>query len=123
MPCPSKVCDTGLSAAPAARDTARLLLPPLLLALSAVPVLRGRVTLGGVAVTLMVGVDELGVPFAITVDFDSLKDETVTLRERDSTAQVRLPAAECAGVLSALSSGASSWEEMAGKYPQVEAKA
>ena len=67
--------------------------------------------------------DELGVPFAITVDFDSLKDETVTLRERDSTAQVRLPAAECAGVLSALSSGASSWEEMAGKYPQVEAKA
>ena len=31
---------------------------------------------------------------AITVDFDSLKDETVTLRERDSTEQRRVTVPE-----------------------------
>ncbi|CAO3700052.1 unnamed protein product [Rhizopus stolonifer] len=33
--------------------------------------------------------DELGIPFAITIDFDTVEDNTVTLRERDSTKQVR----------------------------------
>lgn len=34
--------------------------------------------------------DEEGVPFCITFDFDSLKDKSVTIRERDSTKQVRV---------------------------------
>jgi glycyl-tRNA synthetase len=34
--------------------------------------------------------DEVGTPFCVTVDYDSLEDGTVTLRERDSTEQVRL---------------------------------
>lgn len=34
--------------------------------------------------------DEIGVPFAITVDYDSLKDNTVTIRERDTKKQIRL---------------------------------
>ena len=34
--------------------------------------------------------DELGVPFAITVDFESAKDAHVTIRERDSTLQTRM---------------------------------
>ncbi|QID88496.1 glycyl-tRNA synthase [Saccharomyces pastorianus] len=33
--------------------------------------------------------DELGTPFGITIDFQTLQDETVTLRERDSMRQVR----------------------------------
>ncbi|KAJ2576128.1 Glycine--tRNA ligase 1, mitochondrial, partial [Coemansia sp. RSA 1836] len=33
--------------------------------------------------------DELGTPFAITVDFQTAKDDTVTLRERDTTKQIR----------------------------------
>ncbi|KAK7206269.1 hypothetical protein BZA70DRAFT_298958 [Myxozyma melibiosi] len=33
--------------------------------------------------------DELGTPFGITVDFDTLADKSITLRERDSTKQVR----------------------------------
>lgn len=33
--------------------------------------------------------DELGTPFAVTVDFQTLKDQTVTLRERDSLKQIR----------------------------------
>jgi len=34
--------------------------------------------------------DEIGTPFCVTVDFDSLTDHAVTVRERDSTSQVRL---------------------------------
>src|SRR5690349_12520967 len=33
--------------------------------------------------------DELGTPFGITVDFQSAQDDTITLRERDSTKQIR----------------------------------
>src|ERR1700694_1886142 len=35
--------------------------------------------------------DEIGTPFCVTVDFDSLDDNAVTVRERDSTEQVRVP--------------------------------
>ena len=38
--------------------------------------------------------DEVGTPLCVTVDFDSLDDNAVTVRERDSTAQVRVPIAE-----------------------------
>ena len=34
--------------------------------------------------------DEAGTPFCITVDHDTIKDETVTIRERDSAKQIRL---------------------------------
>lgn len=34
--------------------------------------------------------DEIGTPFSITIDFDTLNDNTVTVRERDSMEQVRL---------------------------------
>jgi len=34
--------------------------------------------------------DEIGTPFAITVDFDTLEDNAVTVRERDSMAQERV---------------------------------
>lgn len=35
--------------------------------------------------------DEIGTPFCITVDFDSLEDQAVTIRHRDSMAQERIP--------------------------------
>jgi glycyl-tRNA synthetase len=38
--------------------------------------------------------DEIGTPFAITVDFESLENGTVTLRERDSTEQQRMDVEE-----------------------------
>jgi glycyl-tRNA synthetase len=34
--------------------------------------------------------DEIGTPFAITVDYDTLEDSTVTIRDRDSMNQVRI---------------------------------
>jgi glycyl-tRNA synthetase len=35
--------------------------------------------------------DEIGTPLAVTIDFDSLDDKAVTIRDRDSTDQVRVP--------------------------------
>jgi len=35
-------------------------------------------------------VDEIGVPYAVTVDYETLKDKTVTIRERDSRKQIRI---------------------------------
>ncbi len=35
--------------------------------------------------------DEIGTPYCVTVDFDSLEDHAVTIRERDSMAQERVP--------------------------------
>ncbi len=34
--------------------------------------------------------DEVGTPFCVTVDFDTLEDRAVTVRDRDTTAQVRV---------------------------------
>ena len=34
--------------------------------------------------------DEIGTPFCVTVDFDTLDDQAVTVRERDSMAQERV---------------------------------
>lgn len=38
--------------------------------------------------------DEIGTPYCVTVDFDSLDDHAVTVRERDSMQQQRVPRAE-----------------------------
>src|SRR5258708_30038149 len=34
--------------------------------------------------------DEIGTPFCVTVDFQTLEDSTVTVRERDGMTQIRL---------------------------------
>ncbi|HVE93717.1 MAG TPA: glycine--tRNA ligase [Acidimicrobiales bacterium] len=38
--------------------------------------------------------DEVGTPLCVTVDFDSLEDRAVTVRDRDTTEQVRVPIAD-----------------------------
>jgi glycyl-tRNA synthetase len=38
--------------------------------------------------------DAIGTPFCITVDHQTLEDNTVTIRHRDSMAQERVPAAD-----------------------------
>jgi glycyl-tRNA synthetase len=43
--------------------------------------------------------DEIGTPFCVTVDFDSLEDQAVTIRERDTTTQERVPIAQLESVL------------------------
>jgi glycyl-tRNA synthetase len=43
--------------------------------------------------------DETGTPYCVTVDFESLEDQQVTVRERDSTEQTRLPIDEVVSYL------------------------
>ncbi|WP_024793245.1 glycine--tRNA ligase [Tomitella biformata] len=43
--------------------------------------------------------DEIGTPFCITVDFDTLDDQAVTIRERDSMAQERVALDQVEGYL------------------------
>ena len=38
--------------------------------------------------------DEIGTPYCVTIDFDSLEDNAVTIRHRDTMEQVRIPIAE-----------------------------
>jgi glycyl-tRNA synthetase len=45
--------------------------------------------------------DEVGTPLCITVDFDSLEDDAVTIRDRDTTEQVRVPLASLLTEISA----------------------
>lgn len=64
-------------------------------------------------------VDEIGIPFAVTVDFGAIEDQTVTLRERDSTEQVRIPLSEVVDVVANLSKleNPLAWSEVVAKYP------
>ena len=45
--------------------------------------------------------DEIGTPLCVTVDFDSLEDKAVTIRDRDTMAQDRVPIDGLAGELAA----------------------
>ena len=43
--------------------------------------------------------DEIGTPFCVTVDFDTLEDDAVTIRERDTMAQERVALDQVASYL------------------------
>ena len=43
--------------------------------------------------------DEIGTPSCVTVDFQTLEDDSVTIRDRDTTAQIRVDVKDLAGTL------------------------
>jgi len=49
--------------------------------------------------------DEIGTPYEITVDYETLEQGTVTIRDRDSMSQVKVPRWQVADKLAALLSG------------------
>ncbi len=49
--------------------------------------------------------DEIGTPFCVTIDFQSLEDNQVTIRDRDTMNQIRLPIAELKRTVEAKLSG------------------
>lgn len=59
--------------------------------------------------------DEMGTPLAVTVDFDTLRDSSVTLRERDSTEQVRGSVDDIMKATANLVYGAETWEQVSGR--------
>lgn len=46
--------------------------------------------------------DEIGIPFCITIDFDTLNDKAVTIRNRDDTKQIRVKISDLVNVLNGL---------------------
>ena len=65
--------------------------------------------------------DELGIPFGITVDFQSLLDNSVTLRDRDSTNQVRVPFNSLLGLILQLVNESINWSAVMARYVVVKA--
>lgn len=66
--------------------------------------------------------DELGTPLGITIDFQTVKDSTVTLRDRDSTKQVRASQDEIVAAVKALCDGEKSWDVIAKELPAFESQ-
>ncbi|KAK2760029.1 hypothetical protein FQN54_002765 [Arachnomyces sp. PD_36] len=62
--------------------------------------------------------DELGTPLGITVDFDSLSDATITLRDRDSMKQVRASESEIVEAVQGIVDGRERWEDVADRLPE-----
>ncbi|MFC7248941.1 glycine--tRNA ligase [Halomicroarcula sp. GCM10025324] len=56
--------------------------------------------------------DEVGTPYCVTVDYESLEEDTVTLRERDSTEQQRVPIDGLAEVLEQLTTGEATFGDL-----------
>lgn len=61
--------------------------------------------------------DEIGIPFGITVDFDTLQSSSATLRERNSTRQIRAQIDELAELVVAMVKGHMTWADVETKYP------
>ncbi|KAI4240987.1 MAG: hypothetical protein LQ352_007526 [Teloschistes flavicans] len=62
--------------------------------------------------------DELGTPLGITVDFQSLKDNTFTLRDRDSTKQVRSDEDTIGAAIQSLVEGHKVWADIQKELPE-----
>ena len=64
--------------------------------------------------------DELGTPLGITVDFQTVKDNTITLRDRDTTSQVRASEDEICAAVKSIVDGDETWEDVARRLPKFE---
>ncbi|KAI8898369.1 hypothetical protein BC833DRAFT_590108 [Globomyces pollinis-pini] len=60
--------------------------------------------------------DEVGTPFGITVDFQTVADKTVTVRERDTTKQIRASMDDAVTAVSDLVDGRVTWSELVAKF-------
>lgn len=65
--------------------------------------------------------DEIGIPFSVTIDFDTFRiPNTVTLRERDTKEQLRIPLDNIGAIVRDLSKGNLTWKQLSEKYPKFE---
>ena len=64
--------------------------------------------------------DEIGIPFAVTIDFQTLEDGSVTMRERDSMSQVRVDSKQISQVIANLSSGKVQWSTVYKHFPHYD---
>ena len=66
--------------------------------------------------------DECGIPYAFTIDFDTLEQNTITMRELDSMKQIKLPMSDATAVLNKLSKQTATWGQMIAYYGEIENK-
>jgi glycyl-tRNA synthetase len=72
--------------------------------------------------------DEVGTPYCVTVDVKTVGDaekgeagdQRVTIRERDSMEQIRVPLPELESVFAKLLGGETAWRDVAAAYPRAE---
>jgi glycyl-tRNA synthetase len=64
--------------------------------------------------------DELGTPFGVTVDFQTLKDGTITLRERDSMKQIRSSVDKIVEVVRNMVDMKESWEKVLERFGEFQ---
>ena len=67
--------------------------------------------------------DEIGTPFACTVDFETEKDNAVTIRERDSMEQIRVKIPDAIDLCFKLCTLQTTWEEVTKTHPKLARKA
>ncbi|RWA03909.1 hypothetical protein EKO27_g11196 [Xylaria grammica] len=61
--------------------------------------------------------DELGTPLGITIDFQTVQDKTITLRDRDSTQQVRADEDKIIDAIRAIVDGVKTWQDVESELP------
>lgn len=66
--------------------------------------------------------DELGTPLGITIDFQTVQDNTITLRDRDSTKQVRGDEDTIIAAIQTLVDGSKEWKDVAATLPAFESQ-
>jgi glycyl-tRNA synthetase len=64
--------------------------------------------------------DELGTPLGITIDFQTVKDQTITLRDRDSTKQVRADEDKIIEAIQSMVEGNKTWQDIESELPLFE---
>ncbi|CAD7963275.1 unnamed protein product [Amoebophrya sp. A25] len=67
--------------------------------------------------------DELGIPFAITIDLDTFELNAATVRERDSCGQIRVPLNDIPGLICKLFEGSLTFAQAQKSYSAVENQA
>lgn len=67
-------------------------------------------------------VDECGIPYAFTIDHETLEKQTVTMRDIHTMNQVRMPIADICQVINSLVVGTSKWQDVVNKYGLVNQK-
>jgi glycyl-tRNA synthetase len=63
--------------------------------------------------------DELGIPFGITIDFQTLIDDTITLRDRDTMSQVRMPIVNLLPIILQLINETITWDWLLSRFQVV----
>lgn len=64
--------------------------------------------------------DEIGVPLVITLDYETLEKDTVTIRERNSMEQIRVPVEELSSIIKEFTLDLTSWEDLVSEFGKLE---